>query len=346
MKVDIPYWYLHQSHGGTAGHTFGYTTLIAGLGSSLLREGVEITPDADIRLSTWMLEPDIDVNEKRTWCFTMWESPDVPPSLVTELNKFERLLVPSTAVKRWFIASGISRPVHVVPLAVDDRFTHQLRMYRPLALEPFRFLWLGAATHRKMLGHAIMMFRKAFEGRIDVELYIKTTVIDGQGNVVIDNPTDMIGPNIILDKRVMTREELLRLYHSAHAFLHTCSMEGFGLPVAEAMKTGCLVIAPQRGGLRDFVDETTALLMPLRPHQMIVTWGQAGQEPNTYMTDSWMPNREEGVNVLRRAVTDYARTAEMRRRGADRIATQFTWQRTARAVMELVGRYRTEGAAA
>ncbi len=58
-------------------------------------------------------------------------------------------------------------------------------------------------------------------------------------------------------------ETLHMLYGSAGALVYPSLYEGFGLPVAEAMASGCSVITSSGTSMEEFVDETAALVDPL-----------------------------------------------------------------------------------
>jgi glycosyltransferase involved in cell wall biosynthesis len=58
---------------------------------------------------------------------------------------------------------------------------------------------------------------------------------------------------------------LIELYNSFAIFLHTSSNEGFPLPPAEAMLSGCALVAAANRGVQEYaIDGKTALLAPVR----------------------------------------------------------------------------------
>ena len=69
-------------------------------------------------------------------------------------------------------------------------------------------------------------------------------------------------PNIRLEQRKLSDDERLDLIASADALLSLHRSEGFGLVMAEAMAAGVAVVATNWSGNLDFMDETTALLVP------------------------------------------------------------------------------------
>lgn len=65
--------------------------------------------------------------------------------------------------------------------------------------------------------------------------------------------------NVILRKNVSS-EELNKLYNNAYCFLYPSSYEGFGLPVLEAQKAGCPVVAVNTSSIPEVIGDTPLLV--------------------------------------------------------------------------------------
>jgi glycosyltransferase involved in cell wall biosynthesis len=101
----------------------------------------------------------------------------------------------------------------------------------------------------------------------------------------------------------VTAERLLECYRRAAALVFPSLHEGFGLPVLEAMASGCPVAC----------SGTTS------------TGEVAGDAALTFDPE----DRGEVAERVHRVLTDTNLREELRRRGLERAAT-FSWQRTAR----------------
>jgi glycosyltransferase involved in cell wall biosynthesis len=62
-----------------------------------------------------------------------------------------------------------------------------------------------------------------------------------------------------------TDERLAELYRQALALVYPSRMEGFGLPVAEAMASGCPVVASDLDCIREFADDVPLYAPPGDP---------------------------------------------------------------------------------
>jgi L-malate glycosyltransferase len=72
-------------------------------------------------------------------------------------------------------------------------------------------------------------------------------------------------PDWVTYVRRPSANELLAIYNSCSVFLHPSWTEGWGLPSAEAMSCGCVLVAAANDGVLDFAEhETTALLAPIK----------------------------------------------------------------------------------
>lgn len=99
---------------------------------------------------------------------------------------------------------------------------------------------------------------------------------------------------------------LSALYSAADLYLAPSRHEGFGIPVLEAFRCGCPVIASSGGALPEVV-------------------GNAG-----LVVDSWDPS--DWTAAIRDTLADSSKLAQMRERGFERVKS-FTWTETARKTL-------------
>ena len=227
-------------------NAYGYRTLTYNLFTYMREAGCSFeasAPDVLHLVPCGWFDP---VPGKRNWLFTMIENEYLGDKAVEMLCRADHVLVPSewnAAIYRKRLPTD--KPITVVPLGVDERFTFIERDY-PENGYPFRFLWVGAMNPRKGWNELLWGWKGAgFTDFGGMELYLKTTYYQVEGSV------RRIG-NIIMDSRDVPVEELAKIYHSAHAFVLPTRGEAFALTLAEAMRTGLPCIAPMNGGHMDY----------------------------------------------------------------------------------------------
>jgi glycosyltransferase involved in cell wall biosynthesis len=102
------------------------------------------------------------------------------------------------------------------------------------------------------------------------------------------------------------RDELLRLYASAHAFVYPSTFEGFGMPVLEAMAAGIPVACSDIPPLREVAGDAALFFDPM--------------------------NEDAIAMALDRIATDAPLRARLEKAGPER-ARNFTWERAARETL-------------
>ena len=159
-----------------------------------------------------------------------------------------RVIVPSTFVADTCRASGVTRPVVVVPLGADPDVYHwQPREDRPGLVS----LIVAPVDGRKHTRLAIAAWKEAFAGDPDARLIIKTTY--GYHNYVPDDP------RISYVDRAEPTRGIAAWYRRADILL-ALGNEGFGLPMVEGMATGLPVVALDAEGQADVCRDARGLL--------------------------------------------------------------------------------------
>ena len=221
-------------------------------------------PLAMLRLGRAMLR------HRRIVGYWAWELPVTPPDWHAGLPFVHELWVPST-----FTAAALEPllpgRVRVVrpPLAALaqprshlDRAAFGLPDDAVIVLVAFN---LASSFVRKNPLAAVAAFRAAFADRPDRMLLLKVINPDHFPEdfaVLTAAVADL--PNIRIETRTMSPGDRLALMNAADIVLTLHRSEGLGLVAAEAMLLGKPVIATGWSGNLDFMDDSSAALVPVR----------------------------------------------------------------------------------
>ncbi len=250
------------------------------------------------------------VNAGPRLAVTMFESTALPAGWSEALNRCAAVVVPSAWLVTVFRSSGVTVPLHVVPLGINPAYRF---IPRPPGRRPFTFLALAVGGFRKGWDAAVRGFDAAFGADPAYRLRIKLRA-GRRLNVRI------VQPRVELLARDLDEAGMRDLFAAADAFLCPSRGEGFGLPPREAAATGLPVIATAWGGTADDIGEWG---IPLGS-QLVPAWPNHPHHPRCGV---WA---EPDVAHLAALMQDVARApvdeAAARRR-ADRVHVLYSWSR-------------------
>jgi glycosyltransferase involved in cell wall biosynthesis len=346
-----------------AGSYFGYSVFIAKL-REYVSQLIELNDAAPVALTIASGDKFRPVPGKKNFCFSMFETPDLPRVYIEHLGKADELIVPCQWLKEVFERHFPGKKVHWCWLGTDPEvFTFKERKLPFAEGKRFRYLWLGAATPRK--GYELVnRFAEVIAGLPQFELYLKTTVpkklsgdeftnwlgtnwkalVERYGEHDADriiremlDREDISGKihtsgehgNVIVDTRVLNEKELAELYHSAHCFLLPTLAEGFGLTLCEAMATGLPCVATSVTGTKDFFD-------PEVGYTIKYEWQDDHLRIYDLHTVFAMPDVNDFVMQAVEVAQQYPRALKKGERAAERIRGKFTWPIAAQRLVDII----------
>jgi len=283
-----------------------------------LSKMVEFSDDAPIALTVLNPENYEPIPNKFNALFTMFEMEDLPERWIERINKADFLIVPCEHNKKLF-RRYTDLPIEVCHEGADvDRFTYVKREYPFHNGKKFRFLWVGAPNPRK--GYEEMaLICEALKDLKEIEIYLKTSV---------SNKIETRG-NVIFDSRNIPIDELVKLYHSAHAFILPSRGEGWGLTLTEAMATGLPCIAPKHTGMADFFDDYVGYTVrwSLRPVDLLVY---------DLKTTCPFPDVPDIISRMKEIIANYKEALQKGKKAAERIRNRYTWPKAAERLVEIL----------
>ena len=196
-----------------------------------------------------------------------WEESGFPADRVDEFNlALDGMTTLSKHVFKIMIDNGVVAPLSVSGCGVDHilKIKHDDSFRLPNSVKSFKFLHISSCFPRKGADILLKAYMNSFSGDDDVSLIIKT--FQNPHNEIrrwiqeakegIKNP-----PHIHLIMEDLPDSVIKALYKQCDVLVAPSRAEGFGLPLAEAMLSGCSVITTGWGGQLDFCNRDTAWLI-------------------------------------------------------------------------------------
>lgn len=234
----------------------------------------------------------------------------------------KRILLPSVTRANWILCDSEATrrdllgwiqlkddKISVVALGVRSAFFRQcpdseknnLRIQYDLD-RPF-FLYLGNIEPRKNLKLLVDAFRALASADVDLVLAGRRAWL---WRDLLRSVRSGASPGRVRMLEYVREVDLPALYQSAMAFVYPSLMEGFGLPVLEAMASSVPVI--------------TSRIEPLQSLLGDAGWLAAPDDPR------------EWTGILKEALDSKDRRDACARRGRE-LAAEYTWEKTARETM-------------
>lgn len=265
--------------------------------------------------------------------YTAWESTVMPARFAEHCRMADAIIVPARFLVPVMQRYAPDARIYHCPEGVDvDQFPFHDRELPRIVGNPVRFLYLGASSSRKGVQWLSCIWevftrhlRQIGADPRSCELYVKTTSTRDRQEV--RRPADT---NIVFDTRILPREKLAEIYHSAHVFLFPSHGEGFGLTLAEAMCTGLPCIFTNWSSLPDLADAACGFpvgyelqTMPLQPGMV----DARREPPKDLCCDAPLavPDATEFLDAMMFALTNYRNAYERGVRAAVRIRERFQW---------------------
>lgn len=195
--------------------------------------------------------------------------------------------------------------VAVVPLSYMPLVEH----VEALPVPEHFFLFAGVLKERKNVAGIIRAFSFFARSEGTYEL-----LIVGKQTGAYAESLPQLARELGVKDRVrflgyVTDSQLAYLYSKARALVFPSFIEGFGMPVLEAMHAGLPVITSNRGALAEVAGDAALLVDPARP--------------------------EDIATAMRRIAADVSLCKALREKGMLR-AAEFSWRKTARGILEVM----------
>jgi glycosyltransferase involved in cell wall biosynthesis len=257
---------------------------------------------------------------------SMFESSRIPPSWLAPLNDCAAVIVPSWFSADAFTASGVTSPLHVIPLGVGEQYRYRVRPQTFTAARPLTFLAFLDRGERKGGQTALQAFLRAFGDDMNYKLILKGRAADqtGQRGLIFTNP------NFEVIQRDMDEQELLDLYYRADVLISAHKGEGFGLLPREFAATGGLALATAWSGTADGLRQWGC---PLPYTLTKATWSQNKDWASQDLGEWAEVDPAEVAKVLRHVADHWWTYSEQLARKAQAARALYSWSEFASGVL-------------
>ncbi len=207
------------------------------------------------------------------------EYPEVDPeelrlTFMRAINTADQVIADSTSTKTDILEflDVDGGKVTVVPLGVSQAFTTteakrtaELRLKPPIA-GPY-ILTSGAHHRRKNFRTLLQMFVQLCDADAYDGSLVATGTLGEEDRAIVERLPLRIRKRVCITGYV-TRRDLEQLYASADVFVFPSLYEGFGLPVLEAMISGCPVASSNVSSMPEILGEAGLYFDPMDCDQM------------------------------------------------------------------------------
>lgn len=268
------------------------------------------------------------VPNRKNILFTMNEHEWLSDDYKRAFDKADSIITVSSFCKSVF-EKYTDKRIDICPLGIDTSiWLPKKRIFKP-GKQKFRWLYCGAPNLRKfsIMEEVWKIFLKDFS---DVELYIKTTGADipeEMGDIIRSN-------NWIVDNRKLPIKELVKIYHSSHAFLFLSMGEGAALTLMEAMATQMPVVTSYHTAMMDYCNELNSYPVKVDPGKIEVLV-KVNDESVTKEIDAGIPNIISTMTQMSNVMYKYESASDIARQ-AMKDARKLTWENSAKRLKEIL----------
>ena len=297
--------------------------------------------------------------------FTMMETETLHSEFVRIINcHSDEVWVPSSHNKRVFTESGVKKPIHIVPLGIDEQLYKNADDREKMGMseleglvgkapskgiKKFKFLSLFGWSYRKGPDILIKSFVREFSDKDDVALIIvarhsgssekaHVDIIREEANRYARSERQTNLPQILLYPHIIPEQNMPSIFSMGDAFIHTSRGEGFSLPQIEAAACGLPVISCNNTGMGEYLRDDNSYMISTNEKEIC--------SPEMHWITSYYQGQlfaklgddqiEQARTHMRSVVDDYSEAKQKAGVLKGEVFDKYTWKHAAFRVSERI----------
>jgi glycosyltransferase involved in cell wall biosynthesis len=196
-----------------------------------------------------------------------WETDKLPKEWIKPCNMMNEIWTASEKQADMIKNSGVTVPIYWFPQAADVNISKEnIQPFTINQPRDYTFYSVFQWILRKNPKTLFRAYWKAFEGRSDVTLMVKTYGVnyeDGEKQKIIRDINEWKKevpmkdyPKIYLVNKLLTETEIHKFHMLGDCYVSPSGGEGWGKPMHEAMIFGKPAISGAVGGITDYLNDT------------------------------------------------------------------------------------------
>lgn len=227
-----------------------------------------------------------------------WETDRLPKEWIEPINRMQEIWTSSASMADVFKKCGVNVPIYSFPQPVDIAEADKpYPIFRIPQHAGYMFYAMFQWIERKNPRGLLEAYWKAFSGRTDVSLLLKTYRIDYSPSDYERIQLDIQRwkqefalshyPRVYIVSKLLTHDDLMRIHKTADCYIAADHGEGWSRPLQEALLMGKPAISTAKGGIHEYLNNDLYYpigsdYVPVTP-QAWIPWYSADQnwvQPN------------------------------------------------------------------
>jgi len=302
--------------------------LISQLYEKTRTKSIRLLIDQSINIVCHLMESFEHIKARYKVGISLAESTKMRPSYVDACNGMDRIITFSEFNKLVQQNSKIEKPIHVIRPGINPKFSFKEREVK----EEFTILNVGVCQNRKRTIDAVRAFVETFPKSEypNVKLIIRSSAFGILDWIEPYTHRANIIPVYTEENKMLSTDDMVKMYHDADMLIHTSSGEGIGYAILEGMATGLPVAYTKWSTPAEFfADPSETIGYPIKVSGMSQAYTEAPDYVEGDSGDWAMADIDHLKAIMLDAYNDRQKSLEVGRESSEFVHKHLTWKESA-----------------